>query len=190
MLLSEVEQKITKTVVRRLITQNEPTVRRLLLSDSEAVLTEALNRLVNLSVLEVVDAVSETFLPSSLAFHYCGDVEALQLGKQSTEAVLGALRSLFEQEPEQAEQKEYTSSDVETEVLRLNPDTQTGAAKTLVRIGLYIAAEFGVFTGIRRNAQQTEIVWLRIGERILMTGDINKDWENHIRQRGGRLESE
>src|SRR5437867_2536117 len=113
--LSEVEKEISKTVVRRFITEHQPTSRRSLLRQFRAAVPEALNRLANLTVLKMVPNATDVFLPWSLAFHLCGDRDLLRFGKHSTEVVLRTLHNLFKKELDREEQPEYTPADIEAE---------------------------------------------------------------------------
>src|SRR5712691_4896825 len=142
--LSDVEKEISKVVVRRFITEHQPTSRRSLLRQFKAALPEALNRLVNLTVLKIVPNVTDAFLPWSLAFQWSGDPDLLRFGKHSAGVVLRALHNLFEQELEHGDQREYTQADIEAEAKKLNAPLEPET----IRVGLYLAEEFGVFVSM------------------------------------------
>src|SRR5260370_14835862 len=182
--LSDVEKAICKAVVSQFIAENKPTTRRALLRQFKEPAPEALNRLVNFTVLKGVPNATDAFLPTSLAFRWCGDADMLRLAKHSVEVVLGTLRVLFNRDLEQPEQPEHTPDDIEAQAKEL----KTQIEPQTIRIGLYLAGEFGVFGTVRSDPEYTQIVALRIGERILTIGDIDKVWDNHIQQWGLRLE--
>ena len=58
--------------------------------NSAAVLIDTLRRLVDRSVLQVVNNTytEETYSPRAIGFHYCEDADALAFAKKSTEIVL------------------------------------------------------------------------------------------------------
>ena len=182
--LSKVEEAICKAVVSRFITQNKPTSRRSLLKQFKGAVPEALNILVKNTVLKGVANASDAFLPTSLAFRWCGDTDMLRLGKHSVEVVLHTLHFLFDRDLDLAEQPEYTPADIQAEAKRLKVSIEPET----IRVGLYLAGEYGVFASIRSDPEFTEIAGLRIGERILTIGEIDNVWDNHLQQWGERLE--
>jgi hypothetical protein len=184
--LSDVEKAICKAVVSQFIAENKPTTRRALLRQFKEAVPEALNRLVNFTVLKGVANATDAFLPTSLAFRWCGDADLLRFAKHSVEVVLGTLRTLFNHDLEQPEQPEHTPDDIGAQAKEL----KTPIEPQTIRIGLYLAGEFGVFATIRSDPEYTQIVALRIGEGILTIGDIEKVWDKHIEQWGQRLERE
>ena len=78
-LVTDVEREIIRAVVRRFLDQHEPTSRRTLLKQFKSPITEALQRLGNISVLRVTNNtyLAETYLPRATAFYHCGDSAAL-----------------------------------------------------------------------------------------------------------------
>lgn len=182
--LTAVEREISKAVVRQFIAENDSTSRRSLLKQFKGAVPQALERLVNLSVLKNVGNSNEQFLPWAVAFHYCGDSEALRIGKTSVEVVLRAVRALFEKELEQGDQKEYSPANIEAEARQQNAEIKPET----IRVGLYLAEEFGVFAGMRRNSSQAGMESVRIGEHALTLGDINKVWDDHIERNRARFE--
>ncbi len=184
--LTDIEREISKAVVHRFINDGDLTSRRSLLRKFKGALPQALERLVSLSVLNNVGNSNEEFLPRAAAFQYCGDEEAQRTGKRSVEVVLRALRTLFEQELEQGEQKEYTPANVEAAARGQNAEIKA----VTIRVGLYLAQEFGVFAGVRQSSPQTAIESVRVGEQVLTIGDIDRVWEEHIRLNSLRIEQE
>jgi hypothetical protein len=126
----------------------------------------------------VADQSNETYLPKAIAFHYCGDPDALATARKSTEIVLRVIHSFAEGDldAEDTDQKSYT------------PENVLGAARTIdpkvdahmVRVGLALAEEFGVFLALQRNPQQTGVATFRPGRRIFEMGD--NPWDEHIRR--------
>ena len=186
--LTEPERKITRAVVQRFIDENQPTTRMFLLKEFKGAALQALDRLVNFAVLKVVAGEDHVYLPRALAFHYCGDASTDRFGKDSLELVLHALRRLIDQDLERGEFHDHTSDEVLTIAQNLTRPLRAFRSET-IRIGIYLAEEFGVVTGLQRNPQQTEITRFRVGERILTMDDIPNVWDKHIRQYGARIES-
>ena len=136
MLLSHVERDVCKFVVRRLLDAGEATPRRLLLKEFEDSLPDAVQRLVDRSVLKVVDHADETYLPKAISFHYCGDPAVVTLAQKSMETVLRVLRDFYKQNlnKEPQEQRTFTPADVEKEARKFDSEFD----QTMARIGLYL----------------------------------------------------
>jgi predicted KAP-like P-loop ATPase len=184
--LTDIERDISKAVVLRFISENDSTSRRSLLKQFKGAVPEALTRLVSRSVLKNVGNSNEQFLPNALAFHYCGDKDALRFGKASVEVVLRALRALFEHELEDGQAGDYSPANVEAEVKKQHAEIR---AET-IRVGLYLAQEFGVLAGMRQNPTQTSFESVRIGEGILAINDVERAWDDRIRLNSARLEDD
>jgi predicted nucleotide-binding protein len=183
--LGDVEREICKMVIHQFLNQGKSTTRSALLKQFKGSLADPLQRLVDRSVLKVVDHTNETYLPKATAFHYCGDAAALLFARKSTEIVLLALRTFFERDLEDGVQKDYTPADTEVEAHKLGASVEPN----MIRVGLYLAEEFGVFFTLRRNPEQTEAASFRPSERIYQVGDIqNNAWDEHIR--GGSISVE
>lgn len=90
--LTDVERKITKSVVKTFFSQKESSPRLSLVRVFKD--PNAIERLVATSILKSHDG-RQTFLPTILAFQYCGDPNTLQSGKDSVKLVIGLLRNLF-----------------------------------------------------------------------------------------------
>jgi uncharacterized protein (TIGR02391 family) len=168
--LSEVEREIIRTVLDRFLRFNEPTPRKLLIRKYRS--PDLLDRLSNASILRTIDR--EVFLPLPLAFHYCGDPDALRLARTSVEVVLRVLQNMFDVEMDKTD---FSPADVEAHAHKMfgvpsPPET--------IRLGLYLAQNFGVLAGWSGNAQQTELVSLRIAENIVTLTDAGKVWDEHI----------
>ena len=175
--LTEAEREITKTVVDRFLNLKESTPRRQLVIKFKT--PEALERLVKCSILRTID--NERFLPMALAFHYCADPDALRLAKKSVEVVAHVLQDLFEVQPDKTD---FTPADVEAHAQKMYDSIEAAT----IRLGLYLVQEFGVLASWGGNTQQTEITFLRIGERIVTLRDIDRIWDDHVRHYSAYLE--
>jgi len=175
--LTDAEREITNTVVQRYLKKDEATSRRDLLRDLKplrSVMAEALRNLVSLSVLGTVNNtyLEETFSPKAVAFYYCGDPDALVFAKKSTEIVLQTVQNLFDRELEtDSKEKQFTREDALAEAQAIDP----GVTPDMIRIGLSMAEEFGVFSGLSLDRST-----FRPGPHAFELG--KNAWDEHIRQ--------
>ena len=186
--LTKVEQDICQFVVHHFLEQSDVTRRHALLKKFKSDLPDALRRLVDRAVLRSVEQVSnnETYLPRAIAFHYCGDPDALAFAKKSTEIVLQALLSLYEHEldKEPQEQRNLSPSDVEAEARNLKFDVD----EKMVRTGLYFAEELSVFWTMQKETKQIFLTSFRVSERIYEVMKVSNPWDVQIER--GRMNIE
>ncbi len=180
MRLTEVERGIIKTVVHRFLNLKKSTPRRPLVTQFKA--PEALDRLVKYAILRTNDN-NQTFLPMALAFHYCGDADGLRLAKRSAEVVVHVLQNLFEIQPDKTD---FTPSDVEAHARTMYDSIEPET----IRLGLYLVQEFGVLAQWSGNPQDIEISFLRISERIITLRNIDRIWDDHVRNYSTYLEQQ
>src|SRR6267143_4097606 len=178
-LLSDLDREIIRAVVRTFLDQHGVTSKRALLKQFKSRITPALQRLGNLSVLQVANNtyLAETYLPRAIAFYHCGDSAALAFARKSTGIVLRVLRDLFDRELESdtKEQKRFTREEVEKEARTIDSSVEPD----MIFTGLYLAQEFSVFTLIQSD-DQVGIVSFSLNERIYDTDST--DWDQHIRR--------
>jgi diguanylate cyclase (GGDEF)-like protein len=165
--LSETDIEIAKLVVQEFLTSKKLTARRPLIIKARS--PDVLERLVRWSVLSSVD--HQTYLPKVLAFHFCGDEEALLLAKQSVKKVASALIALF---PDSAEDKWFSFEELETQARKMfgTIDPQT------IALGLYFAPEFNLLAGWRGD--QAKMESLRIGEPVVQIENPDSLWDGFI----------
>jgi len=82
---------------------------------------------------------SKNYLPSVLAFYYCGDEQILSLAKQSATVVCHVLRNLFEND--QSEDTQFTFAEIETHAKKLYDVVDPEQ----IRLGLYLGQELRFF---------------------------------------------
>lgn len=190
MSLTKVEQDICKFAVHRLLDQGEAIRKQTLLKEFKGSLPDALRKLVDRSVFRAIDQNygSETYLPRPVAFHYCGDPNALTFARKSTEAMLRILLVLYEQEldKEPQEQKQFTPADVKAEASRLEFDLD----EKMIRFGLYFADELSVFSTLQKDAKQVFPVTFRPSEQIYEVLKFNNPWDLHIERGRVSVENE
>jgi len=93
MALSEVEKKVLIKVVRGYLDRKAATRRRELNLEFED--PEVIDRLYRWQLLQTYD--SDNYLPTPIAFHYCGDPEIQLLAKRSTAIVARVFSKLYRQ---------------------------------------------------------------------------------------------
>jgi hypothetical protein len=178
--LTETERAITRKVVANFIDEGRSTLRAELLCDFEN--PGALNRLDSLRILDVEDN-RKMFLPTALAFHYCGDTKVRDAAISSLRTVIPGLAALlrvgnFDQN------RSYTPQDLEG---LLN---HRSSASPQILLGLYLAREFGVLQGYSAP-KLTEVETFQISEFefVLGFGSVDQKWDEHVRQRSGNIVS-
>ena len=181
LLVSILERQITHAIVRGFLDRHEPTSTRTLLKQFKSPITAPLRRLGDRGVLQVANNtyLNETYLPKAIAFRHCGDSAALAFARRSTEIVLRVLPLLFDRElesPQGSDQRQFTSDEVEKEARAIDSSVEPNAIFT----GLFLAQEFSVFTGMRRDDKQVGIISFSLGERVYEQQYLG--WDEHIRQ--------
>ncbi len=181
--LGDAERTIVNLVIHRFLKGDEATSQRFLLRELKqwrASIAEALRSLLDRSVLQVVNNtyLEETYSPRAIAFHYCGDADALAFAKKSTEIVLRVVQRLFDRELETdgKDPKPFTREDAEVEARAIDPTVRSD----MVRVGLALAEELGVFRTLQRNPQQIGVTSFLPGQHIFELGD--NPWDEHIRR--------
>ena len=167
MSLSETDIEIVKLVVQEFLASKKSTSRRPLILKAKS--PEVLDRLVRWSVLSSVD--HQTYLPKALAFHFCGNMEALLLAKQSVKTVASVLIALF---PDSTEDRWFSFEELETQARKMFAviELQT------IALGLYLAPEFNLLNGWRGDQAKMESI--RIGEPVVQVENPEALWDDFI----------
>jgi predicted nucleotide-binding protein len=154
--ISQIEVEVVNSVVQRFLNLKEPTPRNPLLIKVKS--RESLERLSRWSILKSHD--DKVYLPKALAFHYCGDKQSLLLAKESVTLVAHTLHHLFVRDQLEQEAKQYTSEAVEDHARAMydvvDPDK--------IKLGLYLAQEFNLYSQWACNSQQTELASMKISD--------------------------
>ena len=100
--------------------------------------------------------------------------------------ILHTLYRLFDQdlESENKDQKRYTPADIE----RVVCTPGSGVEPNIIRVGLYLAEEFGVFSSVQKDTQQVFITSFQPSERIYEVMSSESPWEERIRQGSTSIE--
>jgi predicted nucleotide-binding protein len=178
--LTEMETRICGIVVQRLLRQHESTPRTELLRTFKTALFDPLQRLTNRYVLSAANqmAGSEAYLPRAVAFHYCGDGEALAVARRSTEIALRVVRNLFDVQLETKREESFTFEDAATEAMQISPTVNAD----MVWLGLYLAQEFSVFGTRQMDTKQIGIVSFRPIEHIYSVTETANIWDKHVQE--------
>jgi len=156
--LSDVEKKILKTVVQRFLDSKKATRRKELLDTFES--PGAIDSLVSTAVLEQTQGNSygNSYLPSAMAFHYCGDIEVQALTRRGVRAVAHVLKKLIKEE-----RPNLDPTNIET----LAREFDSGISDTMIRVGLYVGRDLGLLQSSQgRNEQQADVIPVTINEYI------------------------
>src|SRR5258708_7232667 len=177
-LVDDQEREIIRFVVRGFLDRHDVTSKRELLQKFKSAISPTLQRLVDRSVLQVLNNtyMSETYLPKAVAFFHCGDSAALAFARRSTELVLHVLRGMFDRELEGKVQKQFTSEDAEQEARAIDSSVESD----MIFTGLYLAQEFSVFGGTQGDDRRIGIVSFSLTEHVYDTQGL--DWDEHIRR--------
>ncbi len=179
-LVSDLEREIINAIVRGFLDRHEATSKRALLKKFKSPIDAVLQRLVDRSVLQILNNtyLQETYLPRAIAFYHCGDSAVLAFARKSTELVLRVLRDVFDRdlESEGTDQNQFTPEEVENEARAIDSSIEPATIFT----GLFLAQEFSVFSGYRNDDRKVGIVSFSLNERVY--DRKNLDWDEHIRR--------
>jgi hypothetical protein len=173
--LTDIERRITQAVVKRFLELNEPTPRKLLVRQFRSL--ESLQRLMNFQILKRVNRTGsneEEYLPLALAFHYSEDRDTVTRARTSVEIILHVLQNMFDVE---LDKTDFTLADVEAHVAEMY---DLPPATSVIKLGMYLAQEFGVLAGWSHNPQHTELVSIRIAESIVEIRDVEGAWDTQM----------
>lgn len=127
----------------------------------------------------------------ALAFHFCADETTLRMARRSVSVVVRALQDLFTAASDDYPQ--FTPMEIEAQARQ----TDKEITPDLIRLGLYLAQEFGVFGGwMPADTEQTEfksvcaIEFKSVGanEYILTHKDVDGLWDKRVHQWTVRFE--
>ena len=166
--LTDTERDITKAVVQRFLAEDKPTPHKLLLRWFRE--PKSLERLVRTVVLAQIGN-REAYLPKVLAFHYCGDEQALREAKNAVTVVLRVLHNLFEVD---WEKDTYTPADVEQHAQKmydLPPSVET------IKLGLFLLPEFAnVLSTCGFADGLTKVTSFTINDNFVTLKNVEEAW--------------
>jgi len=167
--LTEIERKILNTVVQRFLDFKKATRRKELLDAYGS--PGAIDRLVSTMLLERTS--ENSYLPSAIAFHYCGDPEVQALTKRGVRAVAHVFKDLIRED-----RPNLDPANIET----LARQFDSSITDRMVRVGLYVARDLGLLSGSQgRSDQQADVIPVIINEYIYEKNPENL-WDDFIRR--------
>lgn len=175
--VEQLETGVLLQVVRQFVDSRHSTSRRaLVLSFKNAPsFSQAIWNLLNQGLIRRSDPnPEECYLPTAAAFHFCGDAQFMETAKAALTPVLCALQEMYGIE----QKKEgFVFDDLKRRVHSLNPG-HTFDDETL-KLGLYLAQDFGVFSGNRSNPPaNTEVTWFQVGEGAITMANPETEWDS------------
>jgi hypothetical protein len=171
MALSETERNILHRVVERFVNVGKPTERIALVQEFED--PDAIDQLHQWQLLKTFDNVY--YLPTGLSFHYCGDDELEACAKRGMEVLAKIFRGMYLRG-----RVDFTPDGLREAAAEIDKH----ADEQMIRLGLYVAPDFGLLTGYAGgNPQQPDITPTGISERVVKLKNIDTLWENYMRER-------
>lgn len=114
----------------------------------------------------------DQFVPSLGAFYLCGDEKVLEFAKGGVLAVTRGAKRLFEEE-EESDRTQFTFQELLDKLQALGQQVD----EQQVRLGLYLAQEFGVATGWPSDNKSNAITNFQVYEQIVTIDDPEARWE-------------
>lgn len=188
MTLTEIEKQIATDVLNRFLSDKKPTARKPLSTKFKD--PYALNLLVERSVLRANNQ-NNLFLPMVVAFHFCADETTLRVARKSVSVVVNALQDLFSYSTYDFPQ--FTPAEIEVRARQKDGEVTAD----LIRLGLYLAQEFGVFGGWTpaeteppefKSTAAIEFKSVGANEYILTHENVEGLWDQRIKQWTERFE--
>ncbi len=177
--LTDIEREIIKSVVANFVDGRQSTHRSILLGFEQP---RAIEHLSSLRILDVQENRT-VFLPTVLAFHYCGVPTFLQIAKSSIDAVARALLGLFRAGNLDIT-RTYTPDDLSVHASGVN----FVAFPNQISLGLFLVREFGVLQGFSTNPEHTKVTKFQISEDILTFKNTGREWDEFVKQRSEQIE--
>jgi serine/threonine protein kinase len=169
---SEIEAGILADVVRRYVKLRASTSRDDLVVKFRdvAVLTDLVNRRV---LRQTNSGAGDEYLPTAAAFELCEIVDIKETAKSVVTTVLHVLQNMAIGDRKAAG---YEFDDLKRHAIDLFDNLQFD--DKALKLGLYLAQDFNVFTGFRLNPpDNTEILWFGLGEAAIILKDIDEQWQ-------------
>jgi serine/threonine protein kinase len=171
MALSEIEQRIVRSVVDRFLDLGQATQRYALVREFED--PAAIDRLYQWQLLRSQDA--SNYLPTTLSFHYCGSPQIEDLARCSVEAFARVFRNMY-----LADKIDLTPEHLKEEARKIKSDFND----EMFRLGLFLAPEFRLLSGFTGgNHQQVDITPTGINEEVVKIKNTDGLWDNYCRDR-------
>jgi predicted nucleotide-binding protein len=170
MLPTDIQRKILKKVVLAFLNSGKATPRKDLVIEFQDL--AAVNDLTSRAVL--VQWGGAAYMPTALAFHYCGDSEVENMARRSVRIMAEVFRSQFLND-----HQNLTREGMEADARNVDA---TADAKT-VEMGLFFNTEFRFICAWKGgNVEQPAITPTQIDERIVNLKNPETLWDDYIRK--------
>jgi hypothetical protein len=170
--LAEIDIAMTKAVAHYYYSQREAVSHEQLLRKFDD--PRPMIRLTNLRIITMDGNPSPTYLPTILAFGFCGDDALLRAAKDSVTFIVRDLKNLFKASYDRARQYKAVEFSAQLETASRVP------VPIQVELGLFLAKDIPGIIFAQLNDVKTKVVSFQINEHIL-TVDPEKVWDEHIR---------
>jgi diguanylate cyclase (GGDEF)-like protein len=169
--LTEIQQRILKKVVERFLNSNGSTARIALVREFED--PDAIDQLYTYQLLKTSDG--SNYLPTALSFHYCDDDEIEAFAKRGVEVLAEAFRNMY-----LADKIDLSPAGLMSAAAAIDPR----ADEKMIRLGLYLAPDFGLLAGFNGgNSQKPDVTPTGINERVVKLKKLDTLWIDHVNTR-------
>jgi hypothetical protein len=167
---AEIQAAILSDVATRFVNLKASTARRDLVVKYRD--TEALTDLVNGMFLRPKQSGQQEYLPTAAAFQLCDNSELRETAKFALTTILHVLQNMAVGDPKDVG---YSFDDLKRHVNDIYPNRRFD--DETLKLGLYLARDFGVLGGLRNNPDETEITWFQISETAITMRDLDSQWD-------------
>jgi len=180
--LSDTEREITNTVVQTFLREDKATPHKTLLRRFKE--PTSLERLVRTVVLSQIGS-REAYLPKVLAFHYCGDNQALSKAKNAVTVVLHVLQNLFDVS---LDKDTFTPADVEQHAQKMY---DSPPSLDTINLGLFLVTEFAnvLSTYVFATGTPAKVTSFTINDNFVTVKNVEEAWDEHVRRQSVYVEN-
>jgi len=171
---TDVQRRMLLRVVRTFLDKfGQSTSRQDLLIEFQS--SNDLNDLSYRQILKSYAPTADEYLPTALAFHYCGDSEREDQARKAVQILAKVLRKQF-----LSRQIKLSREGLEEDAREMNPSCH----QRTIELGIYLGPEFNLFQSyVGGNEAQPIIAPTRISEQIVDVNSPDTLWDDFIRQR-------
>ena len=167
------ERKMLRRVVRTFLQKfGESTPRQDLVIEFQSL--RELDDLVYRRVLTTYVRTGDDYLPTALAFHYCGDAELENQARRAVQILAKVLRTQF-----LSRRIRLSREGLEEDARAFDPSCD----QKIIELGIYLGPDFNLFQShAGGNEAKPVIVPTQISERIVEMSSLNTLWDDVMRE--------
>lgn len=177
--LNDKERDIVQRVVSNFLHERRSTSRGALLDEFGD--PGALNHLDGLRVLDVQDN-RKIFLPTVIAFHYCGNPSFVASAKLAMEVVARGLKVLL-----RANHFDTNKTHIPDDLRTCLADSGVTPDPNVISLGLFLVRDFVLLQGYSAP-KLTEVESFQISEHVLSFRDTNQEWDEYVEPRASQVD--